>query len=285
VTPKDDSIQPRLAAILAERRRDLGEPPSAATLSAYLAGDLSAEDRERVREHVAADPVLAEVLLDLAEFERDEPAQGELALSEDDLDARWRRMQERLGIGHGPAAGGETVRTPPPETWAGRAAAPDGAPSRSRGKFLALAALLAVAVGVGGWMLGRMTTPPSARAVMAEVLSTEAAATRGAPTRVEIPEWAERLVLVFPVTPPDPERRPEGYRIEIARRTPEGERPVLTARGELGDDDTLTQVLSTAVVPPGRYTATVHALEDGRSSPLGTYRFAIVAGGGSPRAE
>lgn len=132
-----------LAALAAEERSRLGEPPDAELLIAYRDGELSEEEAERVRDRLAVDPEWAEVYLELKRGGLDAPgvATAGLAASgaEDaDVDAAWRELASKL------------EREP-------SSAEPLPFPRRRTGRvILAIAATLVVAVGLVWLLVGRV---------------------------------------------------------------------------------------------------------------------------------
>lgn len=133
----------KLAGDLAdERRGSAGRHPSDDELALFAAGDLPAEDRDRIEEHVAAcDRGCGRRLLaafdDLEAFESSEPVAGEPAyLSHpEEIEARGR------------ALAGELARPSSPAPWR---------------RHLAMA--MAVLAGmVGGYLVGELLEGPQAR--------------------------------------------------------------------------------------------------------------------------
>ena len=88
-----DRLLERLARE-AEVKGDPEEHPSVETLTAYHADELSAEEKARLQEHLAACRRCAEIVLDFDEFLA-EPAGGPEVVSLETA-AEWRKLQKRL---------------------------------------------------------------------------------------------------------------------------------------------------------------------------------------------
>src|SRR6185436_10195842 len=78
--------------LLAEQRQRVGEPPEIERVQAYLAGRLPEAEAEEVRQALACYPELA---LALAE---PSSAAGERVLTEEQLAEDWTKLQARVGM-------------------------------------------------------------------------------------------------------------------------------------------------------------------------------------------
>lgn len=81
---------------LAARRLAAEGHPTPEDLAAYQAGELAMDQRERIKDHLAICEDCSRLLLDLAEFERFEPARESIAPVDARAEASWQRLRERL---------------------------------------------------------------------------------------------------------------------------------------------------------------------------------------------
>jgi hypothetical protein len=81
---------------LAARRRSGEDHPAPEDLVAYRAGDLTAEEDDRIQEHLTQCRDCARLLLDLAEFEQLTPPPDELGPVDARAEASWQRLRSRL---------------------------------------------------------------------------------------------------------------------------------------------------------------------------------------------
>lgn len=81
---------------LAARRRSGEDHPAPEELVAYRAGDLTAEEDDRIQEHLTQCRDCARLLLDLDEFEQLTPPPDELGPVDARAEASWQRLRSRL---------------------------------------------------------------------------------------------------------------------------------------------------------------------------------------------
>ncbi len=120
------SLKTTVQAIADEDRFDLDAHPTLDQLADHLAGKLSADDDERIRDHLALCHMCIEFFLDLADFPQLEPPKGVEPPSEQEVADAWRETGPELlaaaGIGAKAELGvapvesrqGETVAAPGP---------------------------------------------------------------------------------------------------------------------------------------------------------------------------
>ncbi len=89
--------------LIAERRRALGDPPTAEELLAFSRGELSECEEERIRDLIAAYPQLARMYNEPFPEEGDEVTEGEMRAS-------WEALQQRLGRRSDPASAREEAQ-------------------------------------------------------------------------------------------------------------------------------------------------------------------------------
>ena len=183
-------LNPKLRDLADRERRNLGPHPTPEQLADYHAEKLSAEEEERIQEHLALCPECAELFLDLVDFASPEPARDISGLTDEEVDAAWQDMRARLS-GTAAAAGKppetaevrapravpEPVPEPPPEPRAEtRPVPPAGTvvplqrPERARPSrvYQSLAAMfLLTTLGAGFWAfsLQRQLREPQVGAV------------------------------------------------------------------------------------------------------------------------
>ncbi len=202
-----------LEEILAERRQELGEPPSLDDLVALRAGELSDDERHRLLEHASVDPEVSRELFDVLRFPR--PSSGEDTEADEHVEAdeegageRWQALRQRLvKEGDLPARPTEPV------------------PAPSRLHWLPLAAMFLFGVAAS-LLLGRLrddgvpdAAEPRINLAIVELLPVgdEGSGLRGAPELVTVTAESGGLVLALavPELATSPERGP--FSLEIAR--------------------------------------------------------------------
>ncbi len=208
-----------LEEILAERRQQLGEPPSTDDFIALRAGELSDDERERLLEHASVDPEAARELLGVLRFPEpsgdEDPGDDEIGVRQ-----RWQDLRERL------VAEGDFSTTP----------APVPVPKRSVWWPLAAMFVLGVATTL---FFGRMrqeggsepSTAPRINLGIIELLPAgEDVDLRGGAEVATLDADSGGLVLTLavPTLSPSPDREP--YRLTMTRSddttsTVEGLRP------------------------------------------------------------
>lgn len=106
----DESLQS-----LAARRRAAEGHPSPEVLVAYRAGDLTAEQDERIKDHLAICRECSQLVLDLAEFEQFEPSRETIAPVDVQAEEAWQRLRPKLAAEGGLAA--RPAGAQPVEPW------------------------------------------------------------------------------------------------------------------------------------------------------------------------
>lgn len=264
---------------LAARRLAAESHPTPEDLAAYQAGELAMAQRERIKDHLAICEDCSRLLLDLAEFERFEPARESISPVDARAEASWQRLRERLQEEEGEEAVGEESRRD--------AAAPVLAPHPSRRRVpvwrrpalpWALAAGLALAVAGLGLRMGSLNSeieelsrPHGVRAV---ALYSEEEITRGgdegAPIRTGERVAYDLLLSADPSVPTYPL-----YSVEIVPATGNGE-PVPAGRMPAEDGGFLRVGLPKAP-KPGDYYFQVSGVQGETETPVGRYPFTILS--------
>jgi anti-sigma factor RsiW len=238
------------------------EHPAAEKLSAYLANELSAEENDRIEEHVASCSLCAERLLDLQrflEFAPDQSREGDL-----ETEAEWRKLQDRIKIERGSQA---------------RAATGRGRVRRvliSVKTAYGLAAMLTIGlVGLSMYTVRlrqELRSPGmNSRAVFLSSLTLA----RGLEDQVKTIDLAphEEARIAFSLEAPHAASFP-AYRLEvkdIAGR-------LIVARDDLRkQDDAFVFILPTEGLSDGRYSIAVRGLREAERPPaeVGRYEFRI----------
>lgn len=88
-----------LAATL---ERDLRDHPTPEELQDFLAGDLPADQRERIEEHLALCRDCARAAVELAEVPEIQPEKRGELVTEAEIEAQWKRFQTAAGISRRP---------------------------------------------------------------------------------------------------------------------------------------------------------------------------------------
>ena len=183
-----DDLSAAGEAIMARKRKELGDPPTPEELLAYRDGRLDPVARERLESKVAVHPDAARALADLAAFPDVEPGPGVPDLFDKDVDAGWNAFRGRL----------ETLPRPEPASVRSISARSTWSPT-----LLAAAAVLLLSVGLGGYLAGRAsrTAPqpagPSRNVQIAELQPVTGDVFRAPEAPLELPESSEALVLIL----------------------------------------------------------------------------------------
>jgi len=111
VSGRDDLAATR-EAIMARKRKELGDPPTPEELLAYRDGRLDPAARERLEAQIAVYPDAARALADLAAFPDIEPGPGVPEISDEEIDAGWETFRQRLEKLPRPAPAPARPRTP-----------------------------------------------------------------------------------------------------------------------------------------------------------------------------
>jgi anti-sigma factor RsiW len=262
--------------VMSEQRDKLGPPPTPEELAAYVEGTLSAADRERVEEAIAADPAVARTVLDLESFPEVEPAPEWEGLEEPDAGG-WQRLRDRLAAEGffaapvAPVASPERVARPAP-----RPAPSPFSPRAARFGFALAAgfALTTLALGVlVAWLLAARSPGAGVRRnpVVASLLPEGEVERGGAQEAVTVPPGAEAIVLSLALleAPEHPSLRLEVF--DAAERrvwAVGGLEP--TAHGGVRVD------LPRDLLAAGAYRLELVAAAGGRRVPLATYRLRLV---------
>lgn len=204
-----------------EERRNLGEPPTAEEVAAYLSGTLPAEAAARVRALLVAYPELARTLT--TPFPADEAQPGDPGhFSDEQLDARWDAFRTRhLG------RGGRWIRL-----WQG---------------VSAVAAALAVVATLSWWQARSELTQPRVASWNGQLLAP--GAMRGAADAVPlVGREGEAFVIALAVL----DAPAGGDRVQIldARKNVVWESDLVPASAE----HPLVVQVPAGVVTAGRYT-------------------------------
>jgi hypothetical protein len=205
-----------LAATL---ERDLRDHPAPEELQDFLAGDLPADQRERIEEHLALCRDCARVAVELAEIpETDLGKRGEL-VTEAEIEAQWKRFQAAV------------------------------APARRRPRAIeALAAVLLLALlGLAAWALIREMTQPQTDVAIVDLFPADKRGPEDV-VFVSLPPWAGRIALTL--NPAKDLVYPE-YRVEI--RGPGGRRIWSTRKIQPDEKGTFVVVVPRRLLPEGVY--------------------------------
>lgn len=251
-----------LEAIMAEKREQLGGPPTPDELLAYLDGELDDAARESIEARIAVYPEAARALADLSSFPDVEPAPGTVAPTDEEVAATWQALREKL-------RDVEPARPTPPRP------VEIGPRRRTPVWKLAAAALVLLAAGwTGGFLVGRSASVPQPQAAVNVAISELAPltdATRSSPSAVELPAGSEELVLVLGLA--DEGRFPD-YRAELVDEAGKrlwsrpGLRPTTLGTFHLG--------FRRGALAPGTYQIHLYGQEGERGTLLATYGLRLL---------
>jgi hypothetical protein len=217
--------------LMAERRADAGDPPTADQILAYTRGELSGEDEERVRELLVCYPELARTLTEPVP----DPRPGEPGYrSENELAQRWMALQQRIGMSSAREQGRAL------QIWRGLAA---------------VAATVAIVSSAMLWDARNRLAEPH---LITDVVDVQSAVSRGTgSTAVISPAGGEAVLLALHLT----DTRFSSYRLEISDAAAIPPRSLWrTALVEVPESGILSIVVPHAFLPNGRYQIDVYGL-------------------------
>lgn len=266
------SFEESLRALNAGRRSN-GKHPSPEELVAYRAGDLTAEEDDRIQEHLTQCGECARLLLDLAEFEQLPPPPEEIGPVDARDEASWQRMRSRLreeGEDREPAPRDRELereapilRPRPPVPYWRRPALP-----------WALAAGLALCVAGLGWRTGNLERQVDqlSEPRLTQLITLEPEAERrrsggdGRPART-----GESVAydLLLPNDPAVPEY--SLYTVEIVSAAGDVE-PVPERQPA---SEGILRVTLPSAPEPGDYAFQVSGIAEGQTTPVGRYPFTV----------
>lgn len=259
---------------LAARRLAAEGHPTPEDLAAYRAGELATQQHERIKDHLAICEDCSRLFLDLAEFERFEPAQS-ISPADAGAEASWQRLRDRLKEDGLEADKLEDTRADEPA----RVLAPH--PSRRRVPLWqrpaipwALAAGLALCVvGLGlrvgslGRQVDRASEPQPARIVS---LVAEGEGTRGENESPSIRSGESIVVdLVLPMD------LTAGGPYEVKALPAAGEAKAWTLGPLWAENKALSFTLPRAI-EPGDYVFQVFGIDGEKRTLVDSYRFTIL---------
>jgi hypothetical protein len=261
----DRRLERELRAVAAERSRSLVGHPSPDELVDYHLGVLSAEEVERVQDHLTLCRECSQVVLDLAAFSRPLAEGPKPPVA--DLEREWERLEARLEREPGGAGGWQAA---------------------GRGLTWALAASVLAALGLLGWNLVLKKDLTEARRPRADIVLADlapegqgAARTAEAPTRVRVRPEQERVLLLLNLG--DLRNFPD-YRMELL--DPEGGVVWAQARVPRGEDGIfLLEIPARMLQRTKPYRVRLFGERDGQRIALAGYSFEVVRGGPSVRKK
>jgi Putative zinc-finger len=262
---------------LAARRLAAEGHPSPENLAAYRAGELSKERHEQIKDHLAICEDCSRLFLDLADFERFEPARESLSPADAQAEASWQRLRERLH--EEPAAlereedARADERVPVLSAFPSRRRIPVW--RRPALPWALAAGLTLCVVGLGLRMgsleqaVGELSRPRTGPVV---TLLPEDDATRGE-SGTELPFHAEESVTYDLLLSSDPKAPTFSlYEVEIVQADGGG-RPISAGR-DAGSQGMLR--ISWPSPEPGDYVCQVFGIEGDKKIPVGRYHFTVL---------
>lgn len=276
---RGDELIETLEALMAERRRELGDPPTPEELLDYRDGRLSEERRTEIEAKLGAFPDAARALADLAAFPEVEPAPGVPELSDEDVKDRWLGFRKRL----------ETKETTAPVRRIDEARQPAPPPSSPTPlpQWLPVAAILALAMVGAAFFVGRLTAPGqigpprdlSSNVPVVQLSPEGEDRTRSEAKSEALPPEADSVTLVLdlgdePALAAEPET---SYAVEIsgpsgATWRAQGLRPF--------PQGTLHLSLTRPDLPAGTYRIEVFEGEGARRRSVATYELRLTRSAG-----
>lgn len=248
---------------LAARRRSDESHPAPEELIAYRAGELTAEEDDRIQEHLTQCRDCARLLLDLDEFEQLTPPPEEVGPVDARAEASWQRLRSRLREEEQPEPVLQHRPRPRVPLW------------RSPALPWALAAGLSVCVLGLGLQMARLQkrvgelSVPRAGIEMVDLYPESESTVRGEARPSERVRDGSLLILNLPA-----ESLPfEAYEVEVVSAS--GKEPVLQSPPAQGQDGLLTFPLPPSSLAPGAYTVRLYGRTGDRRQLLDQYSFTI----------
>jgi Putative zinc-finger len=250
------SLTAAIRELAAAAEHGLRDHPAPGELLDFVAGDLSAAERERIEEHLALCRDCARTALDLAADAESQPAPRGDLVTEKELAAEWERFRAAVS----------------PALPVRRAVA------MSRIAWVLAASLLLAVIGVS-WRLGelarevRRLSAPRSDVYVAELAPTGSGRPRerGEGDVVRPPAWVSRVVLILDFA--GPASSPE-YAVELA--TADG-RPIWRRQGlRPGPDGTFTLEVPRDWLPPGTYRIRLLGLRGAEAREAARYELRVV---------
>jgi len=251
---------------LAARRRSGESHPAPEELIAYRAGDLTAEEDDRIQEHLTQCIECARLLLDLADFEQLTPPPVEVGPVDARAEASWQRLRSRL------REEGEPEEEPRVLQHRPRPRVPLW---RNPALPWALAAGLTMCVlGLGLWTatlqkkLGELSAPRTGIDIV-DLYPESESTVRGEAREVEQVRDGDVLILNLPAEPRDFKT----YEVEVVSAS--GKDPVLAPLPVQVQDRSMTLQLPPSPLPPGPYTVHLYGRTGDRRELVDRYSFEI----------
>lgn len=227
-------LQAVLDEMRTEEHRTRPEPPTAEEMLAYRDGTLSAGEEARVREILLSWPELLHALM--ASVPADDAGD---ALPAAVLERQWQAMRGDLGIKRGSDRGARILTF--------------------RNAITAIAAALAIVVGVVSWQQQREARRPRMLAQTSVIMSSSRGAAGGNPITVRA---ADDNVLSVQL---DGDARYESYRVVILD---DADHEIWRGDAVRPQDETLSVFLPHSFTAPGPYWLVVHGIRDGGDETL-----------------
>ncbi len=243
------SLPPSLRDLIEQERRRLGPHPPVEDLVAYQAGELPAEQEERLRDHLALCSECAHLLLDLRDFPDISLPEGARPPSEAEVEAAWKALQPRLAEPRPVPV--PAFQTPAPV----QPSRPERRPAPSRWLAALAAAFFLSTVGLSFWVVSLRDREPLEPLAL-EARETERGEGDGGPTL----RTSKGHLLVLSPLEMAPEPQPP-YEVSVSQT---GAREVLweaEARA-VREGDSFVVELPAHSLSPGRYRLTLQGGAD-----------------------
>ena len=232
------------ARLLAERRRELGDPPTVEKMLAYASGELSKEDEERVRALLVAYPELLRALN--ADFD-----------DESGEDVPEFVVERQLRALVPPASGRRSDRPAVGGTQLWRATT-------------AIAAVLALTFGALLWRAQSQLDEPRLSTWQTLYLEPDGGLRGGPVAAKTFSSSADLFLLNIALLD---ERRFDGYRIDIVAAN--AQKPVWSRAAARPEDETFTVVVPRKSLPPNSYEAVVYGVDGTATRQIARYAFRV----------
>jgi hypothetical protein len=254
---------------LAARRRSGEKHPAPEELVAYRAGDLTAEEDDRIQEHLTQCRDCARLLLDLAEFEQLTPPPEELGPVDARAEASWQRLRSRLKDEE------EPEEEPPVLQHRPRPRVPLWRKPAVPWALAAGLALCVVGLGLRTATLQQQVgvlSAPKIGIALVDLYPESERTTRGDAPQVEKVGASSVLFLHLPERPAESPVF-ETYELEVVPAS--GKDSVFKLPPAQGQDGSLTLQLPPTPLPPGPYTAHLYGLTGGQRQLVDQYSFEV----------
>jgi len=256
--PHELSLDEVVAATFEAERAGAAHPPID-VLVAYHAGDQAEPEVEAVREHLSRCETCRNAVLDWSDFPNDEPEDVALRARDEELEAGWRRIAERIA----PSADGIVVPFDVPMP-------PKARPARAPRLLLAASMTLA-AIGLSFWLGGRSAAGPRANIWSVDLQPAGSDTVRSTAVELTVPDGMASVLFYLNGAKVAGQ---SGFEAEL--RTADGRSLQRWANLVPADEGNFTVALPRRDLEPGIYQLVLFGTANGHAEELAAYDLRIA---------